>query len=399
VKSSISTAALIHRIVAACRAWNSEARVFNPQGIVRREKGGRGIHVLLKVLIGLFIVPPAQTRSTITLFQGLRNQYVFSLFPKDAVYILGSWNEREYARTNGYGFIPVFPVENAVKLATYRSIFWPAKLQLRRWKRWITRRDVTVVLYEDTQAMGAFLAMLEEPDTREYRAVCIQHGHFCGHTSSFRPEGRLTEYNLVWDAQQAERISKSPEKTRVIGLPYQARAETPSEGSLRVILVGLGSERHHADSICLFQNIATFLQAAFQDAEIAYRPHPNEFNDPEKIADCQRLFGQIDRTPKIELLNGPRTLFVGEVSSLLYEAQQAGHLTAFVPIDPKNIATGYHDINIAPEDLEAFVQSVNLAKAYPAPPLPSSSNTGDAVTRFASAAKALGILEDNSRHD
>jgi hypothetical protein len=31
--------------------------------------------------------------------------------------------------------------------------------------------------------------------------------------------------------------------------------------------------------------------------------------------------------------------------------------------------------------------------------LPSSSTTGDAVTRFASAAKALGILEDNSRHD
>ena len=90
---------------------------------------------------------------------------------------------------------------------------------------------------------------------------------------------------------------------------------------------------------------------------MAYRPHPNEYSEPNKIAECKQIFGQIDQTSKVKLLNGPWSLFIGDVSSLLYEAKKAGHLTAYVSIDPKCIATGYHDLTIVPEDLEEFVLS------------------------------------------
>lgn len=333
------------------------------------------------------------------LFQGLRYQHLFSQFANDEIYLLGSWTEQEQARKNGYGFIPVFPIENAIRLAVYRGITFAARQHTRLWRRWIAEREVTVVLYEDTQPMGAFLALMAGPDSPSYRAVCIQHGHFCEFTSPYRPEGRLTEYNLVWDTQQGEWISENPNKTRVIGLPYQASAAPPSDCTLRVVFVGLGSISHHAMSIDLFSRIASTVRCAFERIEVAYRPHPNEFCDPQKIAECEMIFGRIDRTPKVELLNGPWTLFVGEVSSLLFEAKQAGHLTAFVPIDPKNIPTGYHDITVDPDDIDAVLVALRSALKYPPPPPSSSAAAGDPVARFVAGAASLGLISRAGRDD
>lgn len=389
----------VEKIAMACRAWNAEAEVFVPHEIAKRHVMGRSLRVAIKAVIGLALTPPKNAPKEIVLFQGLRYQYLFSLFAKEKIYLLGSWTEQELARKNGYGFIPVFPIENALRLKIYRFITFAARQHMRRWSRWLAGRDVTVVLYEDTQPIGAFFALFADPDSPNYRAVCIQHGHYCGFTSPFRPEGRLTEFNLVWDTQQGEWISKNPDKTRVIGLPYQATAEPPSGGPLRVVFVGLGSISHHATSIDLFTQIAAILRSAFEMVKISYRPHPNEFNDPIKIADCELLFGRIDRTPKVELLNGPWTLFVGEVSSLLFEAKQAGHLTAFVPIDPKNIPTGYHDITVNPVDLDAALREIRSALEYPVPMPSSSAATGDPVARFVSGVASLGLLPKAVRND
>jgi hypothetical protein len=389
----------VERIAEACRAWNEEANVFVPVEITKRHRLGRGFRVAFKALIGLAIAPPIRSPGRIVLFQGLRYQYLFSQFADNEIYLLGSWAEREHARKHGYGFIPVFPVENAIRLAVYRRINLLARQQMRRWRDWIAQRDVTVVLYEDTQPMGTFLALLADPESLRYRAVCIQHGHYCRFTSPYRPEGRLTEYNLVWDTQQAEWISGSSDKTRVIGLPYHATAEAPSNGLFRVVFVGIGSISHHAMSIEFFGRIASALRTAFDKVEIYYRPHPNEFQEPTKIAECKQLFGEIDISPKVELLNGPWTLFIGEVSSLLYEAKQAGHLTAFVPIDPKNIPTGYHDITVDPNNLDAAMVTLRMTIKDP-PHQPSGSATvGDPIERFVAGAVSLGLISKEERHD
>lgn len=383
----------------ACIDWNAQAAVFIASEIAKRRKLGRSLRTMLKALIGLAFFPPKNASGQVVLFQGLRYRHLFPLFAKKDIYLLGSWIEREEARKNGYGFIPVFPIENAIRFSVYRDITTVSRRQVQRWTDWISNRKVTAFIYEDTQPVGAFFALLADHDSSNYRAVCIQHGHYCGYTSPYRPEGRLTEYNLVWDTQQGEWISDKPGKTCVIGLPYEAAAEPLSDGLLRVIFVGLGSDSHHAMSIEIFTRIAGTLRGTFDRVKVAYRPHPNEFALPERIADCERAFDTIDRTPKVELLNGPRTIFFGEVSSLLYEANQAGHLTAFVPIDPKNIPTGYHDITVDPNNLDAAMVTLRMMIKDP-PHQPSGSATaGDPIERFVAGAVSLGLISKEEQHD
>ena len=385
----------VERIIDACRDWNAQAEVFIASEIAKRRKLGRSLRIILKALIGLSFFPPKNASGQVVLFQGLRCRHLFPLFSKKDIYLLGSWRERKEAQKNGYGFIPDFPIDSAFRLAVYRGITLAASNHLWRWSEWISKRKVTAIIYEDTQPVGAFLALLTDHGSANYRAVCIQHGHYCGYTSPYRPEGRLTEYNLVWDTQQGGLISGNQEKTHVIGLPYQAAAKPHAGAPIRVIFVGLGSECYHAMTIEIFKRIASALHATFEKVTIAYRPHPNEFCDPRKIADCEQAFDNIDRTPKIELLNGPWTIFFGEVSSLLYEAKQAGHFTAFVPIDAKCIPTGYHDITVDPYNLNALTSKLLTIVASPPLQLRDSPATGNPIERFIKGTSPLGLnLQD-----
>jgi len=386
-------------MVAASIKWNTEMRVFIPLGMAQREKDGRSIRTLIKAIIGFFIFLPTNAPRRVVLFQGLRNQYVFQLFKKDEIYIIGSWVERKFARANGYGFIPNFPVESALKLAIYRGLSFFAKMILLKWQRWIKSRDVTVFVYEDTHPLGTFMVLLTDHDTSGYRAICIQHGHFPKYKHIFYPEGRLTEYNLVFDTQQIKTISNRPDKTSVVGLNYNATASARLDGVISVIFLGLGSDTHYTKSINTFYRIAVALSDAFENIEIAYRPHPNELKDSEKIDQCKCLFGRIDRTPKVDILNGPWTLFVGEASSMLYEAKQSGHLTAFVSIDPKIIPTGYHDITICIKAIDAFVNKFRDALTYPPPLDLDRAAAGDPVSRFISALRELRFLSMMAKND
>jgi hypothetical protein len=386
----------LDRIIAACREWNALSEATLPREMKRRRLKNRSIQVMLKVAYGLFWRPNVKAPRSVVLFQGLRSSSLFCLFPKEELYIIGSWIERNYAKAHGYGFIPAHPVLYSLLLAIHRNLKLPARWHLRRWRRWISDREVTVVVYEDTQPIGTFLALLSDSDEYCYHAICIQHGHFNPRVSPYRPDGRLTEYNLTWSDQQADEISNRPEKTKVVGLPYEATA-APAEGQLRVLFIGLGAGPYQSDGIKLFDNIAKAIRSSFGTVKICYRPHPQEFGEPKKIVECERIFGCIDRSEKVKLLNGPRTLFIGEVSSLLYEAKESGHLTAFLPVDPNNIATGFHDITVDPENLDAVVDSIREAIANP-PPLPlNRAAAGDPLQRFTTAVRALGILHLEAR--
>lgn len=389
----------INRIIAACKQWNSEFNVPVPSEIAERKKISRSLRTLIKIAIGLLVFPPSRVPRRIILFQGLRSEYVFSLFPRENVYILGSRIEQEYARSHGYGFIPTFPIENSVRLAAFYSLFMPAKMHLRRWQRWIENRDITVFLYEDTQPIGAFLSMLVDQNNPSYRAICLQHGHFSLFTFPIRLDGHITEYNMVWDIEQAKMISDFPKKTAVKGLPYTATAKFPWDGQLRVIFVGTGHIAYYKDTIQIFNSIAINLRNEFKNILIAYRPHPTEFIEPQKISEVKGLFGCIDTTPKIDLLNGPWTLFIGEVSSVLYEAKQSGHLTATVPIDPKNIALEYPDITISPDDIRAFFDNLRGVLANPPPLALNRAADGDPVLRFISAIRELGLESVIKQHE
>ena len=260
-------------------------------------------------------------------------------------------------------------------------------------------RDVTVFIYEDTHPFGTFMALLADHGTSGYRVVCIQHGHFPSSIFPARPEGQMTEYNLVWDTQQGEIISSRSEKTRVVGLNYQASAAAQLDGAISVIFLGLGSEIYYSESIRIYDRIARALREAFKNLEIRYRPHPNEFKKLNRIAECERLFDQIDYTPKVNLLNGPRNVFVGEYSSMLYEAKQSGHLTASVPIDFKVIPAAHHDIIINIKNIDAFIIAIREALTIQQPLALDLAAAGDPVLRFTSAAEDLGLLPLMAKND
>ncbi len=382
--------ARLGQIVAACRDWNAQAKVYIPDEINTRAAHGTNPRRIAKALSGLFAFPPKNAPKRVFLFQGMRAQHLWGLFPKDQVYVIGTGPEGRRVKAMGYHFIPDFAIERSVKLSVYQGVDALAYRTLRRWRSWIKDRDVTVFLYEDTQPVGAFFAHLEDYGTATYRAACLQHGHYCGFNPPYRPEGRLTEYNLVWDRQQGDWISDRPDKTAVMGLSYEAKA-APAGPTRRVVLVGLGMPDLQDKAMGLFLAASRALEAAFDDIEILYRPHPFEFRSPKGIEACAQAFGQIDRTEKLDLLNGPRSLFLGEVSSLLYEAKQTGHIAAYMSVNPNQLPTGYHDVTFEPGNEAEFVRAVRDAFAADAPDGSVRAAHGDPQQRFLEAVRSLRL--------
>ena len=94
----------------------------------------------------------------IYIFEGLRSKEYMKVFNPEAVLLIGSHLEKEYAKVHGYGFIWSFPMVSAIQSKMGRGWSYPATRQLQLWINEISKfRRVTFFLQEDTQPLGVFL--------------------------------------------------------------------------------------------------------------------------------------------------------------------------------------------------------------------------------------------------
>ena len=351
-------------IKAYCSEWNKQYAVWRPKTIQERKNQAIDFKWFVRAVLSMFITPKHGTSKNIYIFKGLKNKVYMELFDKSSVVIIGSKKEKKYAKEMGYGFIWSWPVRSSVTVNVYRGgrffILW----QLKLWRAQLTKKSkVLIFLNEDTQPIGTFLSQIATVLPNKVTVVCIQHGYYVNHHCSAntpRLEGKLCEYNFVWDDKQAEIMKSAPGKTYVIGLPYFAEAQ--ARENLPIIFVGTGESdipEFYLRSLNIFSQIDELLNQKFSKRAV-YRPHPYEFKQPEVMLELEQRFNSVDFLNKIDRLNTGKSIFIGNVSSLLYEAKLAGHYVVIFDMNKDLLTPVFdYDLKIDPSNLTGLVDWMN----------------------------------------
>lgn len=349
---------VLKNIKADCVEWNTQCSVYRPEEIKLRRQMALKAKDLFRSLVSIFVCPKISGTGTVYLFEGLRNKGYIGAFDRGSVFVIGSHTERAFAKSKGYGFIWAFPIEASVRSEVFRGWGFFALLQLLYWRNVLRGKErVVFFLYEDTQPLGSFIVHLARNLLINTRTVCIQHGYFSALQHPLRYEGVRSEINFVWDDKQAQLMGLDPERTFQIGLPYTAKAR-PAE-TLSVVLVGVGAPYgdlvSYAVALDAFQAIAQLAETDL-GLDVVYRPHPTESAHPEVIDMLQQRFKSVDVLGKLERLNAARSIYVGSVSSLMFEAKQAGHLVVCVEIQDREKPVFDCDLLLAPKAMDEFVR-------------------------------------------
>lgn len=343
--------------------------VCSPALVRYREKYSLGFKQLCKLFIGIFLFPRLPRSDVIHIFQGLRSKTYMDLFENSTVTIIGSYEEQLYARQMGFSFLWAFPIQSSVVTCVYNKCHYFILWQLWMWRASLIRKNkVVLFLYEDTQEVGSFLAEVSTLLPDKCFSVCIQHAYYnC--LQPMRYEGKLSQFNFVINEKQAELMKLDPQKTFSIGLNYNAM--TQCAGDLSIIFVGTGeiySLDHYYESLQIFLKIDKLLKKNLR-IHAAYRPHPNELAHPDIMATLGRSFSSIDYLSKIFRLSSGRSIYVGNVSSLLFEANQAGHLVANFDLrEYWHRSVFSYDHKIDTSDLGEFIRWVGLVNIKASPP-------------------------------
>jgi hypothetical protein len=312
-----------------------------------------GLRPQLGWVLGLLLGPRVGRTDTLHVFQTVRHARYMQAFDPRSVMLTGWVDERRLARREGYRFAWSFGATSAVDLAMFRQWMLPLWIVLALWRRALGRpRCVTVYLADDTLAFGSFMAHLVRGLPNDARSVCIAHGYYPRLDVPLRYEGALCDHNFVWDERQAALMSPTHSGIHVIGPPHDARAQpTPVE---TIVLVGVGhpsaEEAVFAQSMTCFAAIAE-IAARRHGLRVVYRPHPSERADPRVMEALRARFGELDELPLEDRLSGPRSVFVGFVSSLLHEASVAGHPVVHVAGHPECHPVFVRDLDLDANDL------------------------------------------------
>lgn len=326
------------RIVARVGDWLEKNSVFVPEDVRRRRRYDLSWRPLVRAVLGTFARIAAPRSRRLIVFQGTRDKLYHRVFSPGEVMIIGSDADREYARANGHAFASSSPVEGAVRIALSRRLDFFLLRQLRSWAKLLREYEqVGLFLYEDTQPLGAFFANVAALAGSHVNVVCIQHGYFPRPLNDLPLDGSASQVNFVWDQKQAELIGCS--KAFAIGPPVSAIARSTKRP--QIILVGTGT---YYDGTGDFERTLSWYRSLLDrlpedlQTQVLYRPHPNEMAS-RSIADrIQELFPRLDLLPLAERLGGDVAVFVGSLSSVLFEAGYAGHVVVRVGLREDAIA-------------------------------------------------------------
>lgn len=316
-----------------CISWLNMYESYAPNVVLQRRKYMKGIKCLLRTALGLFVKPTINKNEVFYIFEGLRYKEYMKFFNPKSVVVVGTAVERKYAYDYGYGFSWSFPIVASVYFKMGRGWSYPTIRQLTFWKEALLKSSrVTFFLYEDTQQLGSFFVFLAKLLGPQVKSVCIQHGYFCQYElGRMKYDGDLCDVNFVLEKSQAKLMGINTPFYE-IGLPYIASAK--QSNCMNVILIGTGmiadGTNIYNNSIDVFADIKTKLTQL--GVKVYYRPHPNEFGDHNAIEKLKETFSIIDYSNKQQILDGPKSIFIGTISTLLYEAGVAGHFVAYLKL-------------------------------------------------------------------
>jgi hypothetical protein len=322
---------LTNKIKTICINWNKKFEKIALQSVFKRENYARSFKDFVHCLISIFFFPNFSNSKIFYFFDDLSNQNFFSLLSKNDVFIIGSRKEKEFANKNGYQFIWSFPITSCVRSKVYKNYNFFINLIFYKWQKKLENHKCIFFLKEDTQPLGAFLSVLSK-SLKFSKSICIQHGYFTRNFNQI-PDGLNCDYNFLWDSSQAKLKELKLKNIFEVGVPYKTKIffkkKTP------VILVGTGeylnNYKLYKKSLQNFFEIKNILKKQLNITPI-YRPHPAEYEVESNITLIRNMFEKIDHLNKFKRLNNNRSIFIGCISSIMYEAGIAGHHIVYLYI-------------------------------------------------------------------
>ena len=297
------------------------------------------------------------------------DQLAASFRGEDAA-LIGGPGEYAFAKEHGLPFcfsgdlfVAAFGILFGKPLVPVRSI-------VRRWLRFFRQQQdpCYLIVANDTMPLALTLVHIARRCSNVV-VVCVEHGLLsAGPGFEYDDlEGRDSHVNLVYtQAQKLEYERRLPTAlVEVMGCTSEFEPLQPGPGEGTVILVGVGTFEDltelHASWRLFVAAGQRLEQAGFR---VEYRPHPSEAG-----LDLSRIPFACNRQGKRELLAGRKKAFLGFGSTLLYEADVAGH-DVFVLDAPELPGYSISDFGrrVSATDPDGIVEGVRAASQQPAGP-------------------------------
>ena len=186
-------------------------------------------------------------------------------------------------------------------------------------------------MIEDTLPVGSFFVKLGNAINRP--TILMQHGYITG--SEILIDGKNCSYNILYSIDQAKFIQNQNAKSFELGPPFDI--ENNDNIINEVILVGTGGKGYIPKLYYKAMDVYLIIEKRLLSSGfcVLYRPHPNE-----DYLDYYSKFNKIDMSSVSACISGPRKIFIGYVSTLLFEAKTFGHGVVAIT-DPEEPSLAY----------------------------------------------------------
>lgn len=301
-------------------------KITDDPGLVPRHAARGGWKARLLGALSWVSANNFRVRGKRYVFLNTRLGALVARYSDEAAAIVGGPSDWGFARRHGLSFC----FSGDLYAAAFHLLFGAGRVPSRRivgrWLRFFSQQQKPcyLVVANDTMPLAMLLVQIARrcPDVV---VVCVQHGLLsAGPLYQYDDvEGRNSHVNLVYtQAQRREMERRLPGAlVEVMGFPCDFPPLDPGEPERTAVLVGVGSFEDLSAlkvSLRIFGEVGARLARAGWRVE--YRPHPSESG----LGLLPSEF-PTNRQDKRELLAGRRRLFLGFGSTLLYEAEVAGH--------------------------------------------------------------------------
>jgi hypothetical protein len=318
-------------MAARYKYWLRAYSLLGAEDYPQRISAESSTITLVKALLGL-LFPIRLPGRSILIVEGSRLCSFLEFRERSNPFIIGSYPERQASLQGKICFLWSFPINSAVQLAAIKRIYWPLRILSCLWAKHLSYKRCLVITYEDTQPIGIFFSELAKvlPNLKH---ICIQHGYFVPGLPSGFLDNRNSRINFVWDQVQLDLLKNSRCQHYIMGPPCEtASAEASSTNCIKLVLVGTGYQSQsptiYLDFLSLFRRVSDFLDLPAHGIEVVYRPHPSELSS-RLYLDRRNWFVNIQQ-PSDCHLETCRSVYLGSISTLLYEAFLAGHCVGYI---------------------------------------------------------------------
>lgn len=325
MNSNQSRIARVVRDVRASFEDFVEKRSLEDPGFLRRMVNSDGWKTQISRILAFIPVNALRVRRKRYIFFSARHARLISRFGSQEAAIVGGPKDFAQARRMGLQFSFSGDLLAASSSILFGKRGIPSSWIVDRWIRFFSRQHDPCYLVVPSDTLPISLLLVKIADQcKNVRTVCVQHGLFNSGFALGDIEGRNSSINLVYcDSQRREMERRLPGAlVEVMGFPAEFPIRASQASPLdHAILVGTGTYEDlttYMISLTIFHRVRSVLERA--GFRVEYRPHPSEKDRAPALEDWT-----IDRQPTESLLSGPRKVFIGFISTLLYEAHLAGH--------------------------------------------------------------------------